>query len=163
MSTRVTTQKNDFGTMTIRDTDNGMNHVREQLVELDGKNVMIGWLEDVPVPGGKDSVLRMAVLNEMGMADRGIPENAPLRQTMDRNFDKFLKLMTGDLYARLLKGDRVDVVLNKFGEEFLEELREQIEAPVDLGRMLYGTGGISQKKEAMLAELREKAEFRVEN
>jgi hypothetical protein len=163
MSTRVKTQKNLMGTMTIRDTDRGLNNMVGQLAELDGKRVMVGWLEDVPADGGQNSVLRMAVLNEMGMMDQGIPENAPLRRTMDDGFDKFLKLMTGDLYVRLLKGDRVGVVLDQFGEEFLKELREQIEAPAELGRILHGSSGLKQAREAMLRDLREKAQFRVEN
>ena len=149
--------------MKITDSDHGYRNMVNQLVEADGKRVLVGWFERSRIPGTNSSELRMAILNEFGKFDGDRAGNAPLRMMFDKNEDLFLKLLGADAYKRLLSGDKISVVLHDFADEAKRMLSKQVVEPGSVGRFPEEHGKDYGRSERILRALSDRVEAKIED
>lgn len=150
------------GMMTFKDVDNGYQNVVDGMSRMNGKRIVVGWFDNISLPGSDSSVLRMAVLSEFGSNSGNIIASAPLRGMFDENDDFFMNLLGRKLYDRLVRGERVDVVLNDISRTALEKLKERMSGQSQAVQSVEGSATINKKSREILEKLSEMAESRVE-
>lgn len=157
--------KNKYFDVTLGDVDKGFSRFKDGMRDIHKKRVLVGWFENVNLAGTESSVLRMAVLNEYGSDEGGGLGSAPLRTTFDDNMPFFEKVLGKELVHRLIKNERVDVILDDLGQKTLQSLKDRMrEIKMPSGIIEGGPKSAAQveKVSRELSRLADQAKARVE-